>query len=51
MRDVLPAGALGGRGILVLTGAGPAEAGDEKASRFPQAYDLAAAVDLILKDS
>ncbi len=50
MRDVLPAEALGGRGILVLTGAGPAEAGDEKATRFPQTDDLAAAVDLILKE-
>jgi D-glycero-D-manno-heptose 1,7-bisphosphate phosphatase len=50
LRDVLPADALGGRGILVLTGAGPAEAGDEAVTRFPQAYDLAAAVDLILQE-
>jgi histidinol-phosphate phosphatase family protein len=51
MRDVLPADALGGRGILVLTGGGPAEAGDEKASSFARVYDLAAAVDLILKEA
>jgi D-glycero-D-manno-heptose 1,7-bisphosphate phosphatase len=50
MRDVLPADTLGGRGILVLGGAGQAEAGDEKASRFAQAKDLAEAVDLILHD-
>jgi D-glycero-D-manno-heptose 1,7-bisphosphate phosphatase len=48
MRDVLPADTLGGRGILVLTGAGQAEAADEKAGKFPQARDLAAAVELIL---
>jgi D-glycero-D-manno-heptose 1,7-bisphosphate phosphatase len=48
MRDVLPADTLGGRGILVLTGAGQAEAADEKAGRFPQARDLAGAVELIL---
>ena len=50
MRDVLPADALGGRGILVLSGAGQAEAGDEKATRFPQVKDLAGAVELILKE-
>ena len=50
MRDVLPADTLGGRGILVLSGAGQAEAGDEKANRFPQASDLAEAVELILHD-
>lgn len=50
MNDVLPADTLGGRGILVLSGAGQAEAGDEKASRFPQASDLAGAVELILKE-
>ncbi|MDQ3223778.1 MAG: HAD family hydrolase [Gemmatimonadota bacterium] len=49
VRDVLPADALGGHGILVLTGAGVAEAQDEKASRFAQAKDLAAAVELVLK--
>jgi D-glycero-D-manno-heptose 1,7-bisphosphate phosphatase len=48
MRDLLPADTLGGRGILVLTGAGQAEAADEKAGKFPQARDLAGAVELIL---
>jgi formyltetrahydrofolate-dependent phosphoribosylglycinamide formyltransferase len=50
LRDVLPADALGGRGILVLSGAGQAEAADRKASKFAQARDLAEAVDLILHD-
>jgi D-glycero-D-manno-heptose 1,7-bisphosphate phosphatase len=50
MRDVLPAETLGGRGILVLSGAGQAEAENEKAGKFPQARDLAAAVELILKE-
>jgi D-glycero-D-manno-heptose 1,7-bisphosphate phosphatase len=50
MRDVLPATTLGGRGILVLSGAGQAEARDKEASRFPQASDLAGAVELILKE-
>lgn len=48
VRDVLPADTLGGRGILVLTGAGPEEAGREQASRFAQVRDLAEAVDHIL---
>ena len=48
MRDVLPANTLGGRGILVLSDAGEGEAGDEKASRFPQVRDLAGAVELIV---
>jgi D-glycero-D-manno-heptose 1,7-bisphosphate phosphatase len=51
MRDVLPADTLGGRGILVLSGAGQAEAGEEKASRFLQVKDLAGAVDSILKEA
>jgi D-glycero-D-manno-heptose 1,7-bisphosphate phosphatase len=50
MRDVLPATTLGGRGILVLSSAGQSEARDDKASRFPQASDLAGAVELILKE-
>ena len=50
MRDVLPADTLGGRGILVLSSAGQAEAGHEKASRFAQVSDLAGAVDRILAD-
>lgn len=49
MRDVLPADALGGRGILVLSGSGQAEAGGGKANRFPQASDLAGAVEMLLK--
>lgn len=49
MRDVLPADALGGRGILVLGGSGQAEAGDVSANRFAQVSDLAAAVELIVK--
>lgn len=48
MRDVLPADALGGRGILVLSGAGGSEATDEKAGRFMRAQGLAEAVGLIL---
>lgn len=51
MRDVLPAHALGGRGILVLSGAGQAESGEEEASRFQPANDLAGAVELILTGS
>lgn len=49
MRDVLPAGTLGGQGILLLSGAGESEAKDGKA-RFKQARDLAEAVELILKE-
>ncbi len=48
MRDVLPADVLGGRGILVLSGAGGSEATDEKAGRFMRAQGLAEAVGLIL---
>jgi D-glycero-D-manno-heptose 1,7-bisphosphate phosphatase len=51
LRDVIPADAFGGHGILVLTGVGAAEAQDEKARRFTKAKDLAAAVDLILQHS
>lgn len=49
LRDVLPAETLHGRGILVRTGVGEAEAGDEKASRFTKAVDLAEAAEVILK--
>jgi D-glycero-D-manno-heptose 1,7-bisphosphate phosphatase len=49
MRDVLPADTLGGRGILVLSGA-EAGAKDGKAGRFGRAKDLAEAVELILND-
>lgn len=47
VRDVLPARALGGNGILVLTGAGESEARREEARGFPTARDLGAAVRLI----
>jgi D-glycero-D-manno-heptose 1,7-bisphosphate phosphatase len=49
LRDVMPADAFGGHGILVRTGVGTAEAQDEKASRFAKAADLAEAVDIILE--
>jgi D-glycero-D-manno-heptose 1,7-bisphosphate phosphatase len=48
IRDILPAESLGARGILVLTGAGAAEAESPEASRFIQARDLGNAVELIL---
>jgi D-glycero-D-manno-heptose 1,7-bisphosphate phosphatase len=51
VRDVLPAESFGGRGILVLTGAGEVEKMDGQAGRFLQATDLAAAVDIILTAS
>jgi D-glycero-D-manno-heptose 1,7-bisphosphate phosphatase len=51
VRDVLPARALGGKGILVLTGAGESEAASAAARGFTQAQDLTAAVDLIAPDS
>ena len=51
MRDVLPAEAFRGRGILVLTGAGEQEARDGNASRFAQARDLKEAVDSILAEA
>ena len=50
MRDVLPAEAFGGAGILLLTGAGEHEARDEHASRFAKAGGLAEAVELILRE-
>jgi D-glycero-D-manno-heptose 1,7-bisphosphate phosphatase len=49
IRDVLPASALGGTGILVLTGAGHDEATTDAAGDFVQVADLSAAVDLILE--
>lgn len=51
VRDLLPAKALGGKGILVLTGAGESEAVDAAALDFIQAADLGAAVDFIAPDS
>jgi D-glycero-D-manno-heptose 1,7-bisphosphate phosphatase len=49
IRDVLPAGALGGRGILLLTGAGESEAESPSARGFIKAEDLGAAVELIVR--
>jgi len=50
VRDLLPAEALGGHGILVLTGRGESESRKEKAGRFAQARDLSSAVELILQE-
>ena len=50
-RDLVPAKSLGGKGILVLTGAGESEAANAAAGGFLRAVDLAAAVDLIASDS
>ena len=47
LRDVLPAKALGGKGILVLTGTGESEARRAAASGFPAVADLSAAARLI----
>jgi D-glycero-D-manno-heptose 1,7-bisphosphate phosphatase len=51
VRDLLPAKALGGKGVLVLTGAGKDEAVRASAQGFGTAEDLAAAVDLLASDS
>jgi D-glycero-D-manno-heptose 1,7-bisphosphate phosphatase len=48
IRDVAPAEAFGGRGILLRSGAGEAEAADPAAARFMRARDLAEAVEMIL---
>ena len=48
MRDVLPADALGGRGILVRSGS-EVEGTGEGSARFPQAENLAEAVELVLR--
>jgi D-glycero-D-manno-heptose 1,7-bisphosphate phosphatase len=48
VRDVLPAEALRGRGILVLSGDGAKEAATPEARRFPHVPDLTSAVELIL---
>lgn len=47
IRDVLPAKALRGKGILVLTDAGMSETAAATAGGFRQAADLAAAVQII----
>ena len=49
VRDVLPAEALGGRGILVHGTVGEIE--DEHARRFTHAPDLSVAVDIILREA
>jgi D-glycero-D-manno-heptose 1,7-bisphosphate phosphatase len=48
LRDLLPAGALGGRGILVRSGAGKDEVTSEAARGFTHVADLGAAVQIIL---
>ncbi len=48
LRDVLPAEALGGRGILVLSGAGTEDAASAQARQIQIAPDLPAAVDSVL---
>lgn len=50
-RDVLPAAAMGGRGILVLGDSDDVEMPDTKAHRVAPVRDLATAVELILKES
>jgi histidinol-phosphate phosphatase family protein len=50
MRDVLPAEALGGHGVLVLHRGSEDGARDGNAGKFGQADDLEGAVDLILKE-
>jgi D-glycero-D-manno-heptose 1,7-bisphosphate phosphatase len=47
VRDLLPARALGGRGILVLTGAGNSEAVNAAGLGFLQAADLNSAAEVI----
>ena len=51
LRDVSPAAALGGRGILLLTGAGREEAQHPQATGFTVVPDLPAAIDFIMKES
>jgi D-glycero-D-manno-heptose 1,7-bisphosphate phosphatase len=48
-RDVAPAGAFNGKGILVLTGAGKVEASALSGRGFEQVPDLAAAVEVIVR--
>jgi D-glycero-D-manno-heptose 1,7-bisphosphate phosphatase len=51
VRDIAAAERFGGRGILVLTGAGRAEAVTPSAARWPSAPDLASAARSILSGS
>jgi D-glycero-D-manno-heptose 1,7-bisphosphate phosphatase len=50
MHDIRPATTLGGRGILVLTGRGTAEAENALRAGFSTVPDLAAAAALVLRD-
>lgn len=50
LHDLLPATALGGRGILVLTGRGTAEAEAALQAGFATVPDLSAAAALVLRD-
>jgi D-glycero-D-manno-heptose 1,7-bisphosphate phosphatase len=51
VRDILPAKILGGKGILVLTGAGQGEAKAASAEGFMTASDLDAAVEIVKASS
>jgi D-glycero-D-manno-heptose 1,7-bisphosphate phosphatase len=51
LRDIEAAKRFGGRGILLLTGAGREEATAAEAAGWPVAADLAAAVRVVLKSS
>jgi phosphoglycolate phosphatase-like HAD superfamily hydrolase len=51
LRDVQAARALGGRGILLLTGEGRTESARPEAADFLVVPDLAAAVERILRDA
>jgi D-glycero-D-manno-heptose 1,7-bisphosphate phosphatase len=48
LRDLIPARAFGGSGILVLTGAGREESPGATADGFERAADLGAAVEMVL---
>jgi D-glycero-D-manno-heptose 1,7-bisphosphate phosphatase len=51
VRDLLPAKALGGKGILMLTGAGREEANTAAAQGFLTTIDLGTAVPIILREA
>jgi hypothetical protein len=51
VRDVAASERFGGRGVLVLTGAGTAEAGTSAAQGWLAVPDLATAVHLILSST
>ena len=51
LRDVLPAETFGGKGILVLTGAGKDEANTASAQGFIMTQDLGTAVQIILPEA